>query len=439
MGPLVRRLHRSPLASRLVRGAAWSFVGAAVARAMALVASIVVARMLTKELYGALGAIQNTIGFFGTVAGFGLGTAATKYIAEHRRSDPIKAGRIIAFVTTVACITAGAASLGVWFGADTLARRVLAAPQLAGELRTGSLVLFITTFNGLQMGILAGFEAFRAIAAVNLWSGLASAPIQMLGASVWGLQGAVWSLVVTALVSALLAQWVLKSAMQKDGVRFELAGCSSEARVVAGFGSSLVVAGLVVAGVNWMATTLVVNAKAGYAEMATLNAANNWFGIVVFFAATIQQGIFPALAESVGKGTTADTAKIVRTSLVAALIVATPLALLGVIASPWLMALYGREFAPAWPVLALTVVCAWVYCFHVFLNQFLLALDQPKWFFLTHLAWAVAYMLLLLARLMPGALGFTLARLLSFVLLVGLNAAVLWRLLRARAAETGTY
>jgi O-antigen/teichoic acid export membrane protein len=300
------------------------------------------------------------------------------------------------------------------------------------------LLVFLGALNGLQLGILAGFEAFRAMAAVSLWAGLASAPIQMIGAWLAGLRGSVWALVATAILNAILAQLALRKTLAREAVRIVFAGCRREARIVGGFGSSVVFTGLVVACANWIGNALVVNQESGYAEMAALNAANNWFGIVVFFAATIQQGIFPALSESVGRDDRKMTLKIIRSSLLLALIAATPLAVLGIVASAKIMALYGHGLAAAWPVLALTVFSAWVYCFHGFLNQFLLALGRPKWYFLTHLIWASAFVGLGYAHLRRGAEGLALSRGLSYLLLVLVTGFVLWRMLRARPPERPT-
>jgi O-antigen/teichoic acid export membrane protein len=401
---------------------------------LALLASIVVARVLVKEAYGAIGVIQGTVGFFAGLAGFGLGVAATKYVSEYRKTDPARASRIVGFAYTVTYVTGTGMSLALFLSSDLLARRVLAAPALGPELRIGALLVFLGALNGLQMGILSGFEAFRAMAAVNLWAGLASAPIQMIGAWWAGLRGSVWALVVTAIMSVTVAQAALRRTMAAGGVKVAFAGCGREARLVGGFGSSLVITGLVVGCANWIGNALVVNQDSGYAEMAALNAANNWFGIVVFFAATIQQGIFPALSESVGRRDRRTTLKIIRSSLLLALMIATPLALLGIVASRWIMGLYGRGFAAAWPVLALTVASAWVYCFHGFLNQFLLALGRPRWYFFTHVMWALTFVGLGYSQLRPGAEGLALSRGLSYLLLVLLTGFVLWRLLRTQPA-----
>ncbi|NOZ40854.1 MAG: oligosaccharide flippase family protein [Planctomycetes bacterium] len=71
--------------------------GAVISRGLMLVASILVARMLGKTVYGELGMIRSTVGMFGVFAGFGLGLTATKHVAEFRESDPERAGRIVGF------------------------------------------------------------------------------------------------------------------------------------------------------------------------------------------------------------------------------------------------------------------------------------------------------------------------------------------------------
>src|SRR4030095_9246929 len=80
----------------LIRGAFWALCGSLTSRVLALGAAIIAARILGKEVYGELGIVQSTLSMFGTLAGFGLGTTAMKYVAEHRSKDPAKAGRIIA-------------------------------------------------------------------------------------------------------------------------------------------------------------------------------------------------------------------------------------------------------------------------------------------------------------------------------------------------------
>jgi O-antigen/teichoic acid export membrane protein len=99
------RFKHSPLAVRLIQGSIWSFTGSLVSRVLALAAAVLVARVLGKASYGELGMVQTTIGMFGTLAGFGMGTTAAKFVAEFRTTDPMKAGKIISLSSLISWVS----------------------------------------------------------------------------------------------------------------------------------------------------------------------------------------------------------------------------------------------------------------------------------------------------------------------------------------------
>src|ERR1035437_5586151 len=93
LAPFWTIIASSPIGYRLAHGVFWSFSGTVVARALGLIASIIVARLLGRGAYGELGIIQSTVGMFGLFAGFGMGITATKFVAEYRKTDPEQIGR----------------------------------------------------------------------------------------------------------------------------------------------------------------------------------------------------------------------------------------------------------------------------------------------------------------------------------------------------------
>ena len=106
------RILGSALGARLARGTFWNLLAGIASRSLALVGSILIARILGKKTYGELGILQSTLEMFGSLAAFGLGLTSTKYVAEYRRTDPDKAGRILAMSSWVACISGGIKSTG---------------------------------------------------------------------------------------------------------------------------------------------------------------------------------------------------------------------------------------------------------------------------------------------------------------------------------------
>ena len=118
-------LPADSLRARFTLGIVWSLAGAVVSRGFLLAASIVCARFLGKDGFGALGMIQSTAGMFGIFAGLGLGLTATKYVAEFRRQDPEKAGRILALSASAAFVFGCVITVLLIFLAPFLATKVL--------------------------------------------------------------------------------------------------------------------------------------------------------------------------------------------------------------------------------------------------------------------------------------------------------------------------
>ena len=136
--------------------------------------------------------IQSTAGMFGIFAGLGLGLTATKYVSEFRLQDPIRAGRILAFSACAAYVSASAMAALSFYLRLPLRSTFWQVRNWQRPLAIGSGLVFFGAVNGAQIGALAGFEAFKSIARVNIFSGLASFPLVALGVWRGGLEGAMW-------------------------------------------------------------------------------------------------------------------------------------------------------------------------------------------------------------------------------------------------------
>jgi len=277
-----------------------------------LVASIVVARILGQTGYGELAMIQSTVGMFGVVSGFGLGLTATKHVAEFRRSDPARAGRIIGLSRLVAIVTGGVMALGLFIFAPWLAGQTINAPHLQGVLRIGSLILLINALNGAQTGALAGFEAFKTIAYVNVFVGLISFPILAGGAYFGGLTGTVWALAINLGVNWFLNYLALQKETRRYRISFSFTNCFSELSVLWKFSLPSVLSGAMVAPVNWICNAMLVNQPAGYGEMGIFNAANQWKIAILFIPGMVGKIALPMLSSLSGQNERSKYLKVLK-------------------------------------------------------------------------------------------------------------------------------
>lgn len=408
------RLEASPLGYRLARGAFWSFAGAMVSRGCGLLSSICVARMLGKVGFGEFGVVQSSVGMFATFAGLGLGLTATKYVAEFRVKEPARAGRIIGVSSVVSWI-AGGAMTGLLFGIGPwLAQHTLAAPQLGNLLRLSSALLLIGAVNGAQTGALAGFEAFKRIAHINLISGVCSLPMMVVGAWWGGLEGAVWGLLASQSFGCALNFFALRREAKLSQVPLVFRVSLQEFRILWQFSLPALVSGLFVGPVYWLCNTLLVNSSGGYAEMGLFNAANQWFGALLFLPGILGQAALPVLSERFGQNDLRQSRRVLGFYMKLNAAVVTPLVVLGCLASPLIMSSYGPGFRQAWPALSVVLVTAGLQSVVTPVGHIIAASGRMWLGSLMNLAWGIFFIGLTWLLLNFGALGLASARLAAY-------------------------
>ncbi len=343
--------------TRFVRGASWSLLGMGTAQGLAVVASIVTARLLGKVTFGEFGMVTGTVGAFGIVAGLGLGVTATKYIAEHRTTNPARAGRILGLSTQVAAISGGAIALVLFVFAPWLAARTLNAAHLSGELRLGCVLLFLNALDGMQIGALAGLEAFKATARISVVRGVLTFPLLIAGVWFFGLMGAVAATVVIGVIGWWLSQTALRREAARAGIQISYRGTRSDLPILWHFSLPAFVSAAMVAPVMWLATAVVANQPGGYGELGLFNAANQWRTALMFLPSVLLRVALPLMSSSIGVGQSNDFGKTLLLTQSLTVAIVLPAGALLMFLADWIMRLYGPEFAGAAPVL-IGVICS---------------------------------------------------------------------------------
>lgn len=412
------KIETSEIGYRIAKGAFWSLAGAVISRALMLMASIVVARILGKTGFGELGIIQATVGMFGVFAGFGLGLTATKHVAEFRQADPERAGRIIGLSGLVAMATGGLMALGLYILAPWLATHTINAPHLASVLRIGVLILFISALNGAQTGALSGFEAFKTIAYINLFVGLISFPILVLGTYLGGLNGAVWALGINLCFNWLLNHLSLRKEAQRYKVPFALWKCTRELPILWRFSLPAMLSGILVAPVHWACGTLLVNQINGYNEMGVFNAAKQWQLAILFIPGIFGQVILPLLSNLNMESTESQYQKVLKYNLFfntgISFIIIIPLFFM----AKSIMSAYGPGFETGFNVLRILALTASLISLNNIVGQ-VIASKSKMWAGLVFNAmWAIALLSLtwIFINTGFGAIGLAYAMFIAYTL-----------------------
>lgn len=412
---LLNRAESSPIAGRLVRGSLWSLAGSVLSRILALGAALLVARMLGKAGYGELGILQSTIGMFGTVAAFGMGTTAAKFVAEFRSTNPLKAGKIIALSNMVSWCMGILLAAALFFSAPWLAQSSLAAPELGPYLQLSALLLLLNAVSGAQTGVLSGFEAFRKIAWVNGLTGLLNFPMVVGGAVLFGLAGVIWGMIIAQAIGCLANALIWK----QEAARLEIpivswSRAATELPILWQFAIPATLGSLLINPVNWACTAMLVRQPNGLEQVGTLSVASQWFMALLWLPNVLDQSVMPVLSERLGVNDAARSTKLFIVSLKITAAVTFPFVIIGSLLSRQIMSAYGEDFESDWPTLVIALITSAVVAVQVPAGNMIAASGRMWLGFCMNFLWAAVFVGMTWVMVKWGALGLASARFLAY-------------------------
>jgi len=425
---------RLALHERVAHGAVWSFAGAVIAQGLNLLASIVTARLLGRTSFGQVGVVQSTVGMFSTLAGLALGMTATKFVAENRSADPARAGRILGLSWVVGGISSAILSIALFFASSVLAGSTLKEPAIAPLLRIAAVLVFLNGVNGIQIGALTGFEAFKAITHINSTRAFLSLPATIVAVRYGGTSGALWAMVIAATAACFLSQRELRLECRRSGIRVTLG--EFEWRILWEFSIPSCLGGLLVMPVSWAANTILVRQPHGYAEMGIFSAATQWRAAVAFLPGVLGQIALPLLSNLHGENEHRNYRSVLKWILLinasVSIAVAAPL----VVFARSIMRWYGPGYEGGALVLALAAVVAILTSVNTALASLIISSGSMWVAFALNALWAAALLissLILIPRYL--ATGLSIAYVLAYV--AHTVSQSLYGLRRLRVGGTG--
>jgi len=384
------RLPSGSLRGRLASGAFWSLAATAGYQSLVLLASFVTARLLGKTVFDELGMIQSTVGMLGVFTGMGLGMTATKHVAEFRDSNPDRAGRIIGMTLSFGLLFSGVIALVLICTSRQIAGTLINAPHLALELRIGCLLLVFNTLFQTAQAALAGFEEFRAIAKVNLATGLMSFPLIVGGAYFWQLPGGVSGMALASAFGSILTYLALRRHCRRVGVNVVFHHIREELPVLWSFSLPSFLSGVTVSPMMWAISAILANQPGGYSELGLFNAARQWWLLILFVPNVISRALMPILSERLGTNDRTGALKALLATICFSGAIGVSAATVLTLFSRQGMALFGNSFPEGTLVLVLMAWCGALMTLQSPVSLVIVASGRLWVGFIMNLAWAIA-------------------------------------------------
>jgi len=334
--------------------------GAVCSRGFMLLTQIVVARVVGKAGFGEWSLAINTAGAFGVLASFGLGLTASKHIAEFRNTDPNRAGGVLSLVLLAGMTTVLAMAATCFVASEWLAVSFYRVPEAVVLLRLGSVLVFGLVSIVLLESILAGFEDFRAIAGTNIVQGIVLFIAGCLLAPQFGLTGAISAVAISQIAALSLAFRAMLANCRRHRIRLSPQSGWHERRVLLTYALPSVIADAISAVAVTASQAIVVRVPSGLAGLGAYQAAVSWRDIVLFVPGSLGRITVPLLARVRMEEGPSRFASAFRANLSlnvgAAVLVAIPV----MVASPWIVQLYGPGFREDWDLIVILLVAAMI-------------------------------------------------------------------------------
>ncbi|HZZ79796.1 MAG TPA: oligosaccharide flippase family protein [Gemmataceae bacterium] len=358
----------------LALGAFWTLFGAVVSRGLTLVGSVVAGRILGSSGFGEVAMIQSTQGLFGVLAGAGLGLAATKFVAEFRSVDPLRASRCVALATSIAVASGAMVAAIMCVFAEPVAANVLNMPHLVTELRVATLLVFFGTINGVQTGAVVGYGDFRIAAILNCVRGAGLCFLLIAGIQFGGVLGGVIALVVTEAVAVLANHAALQRLLPRQPSAWhDRATAWRDLKGMFRFSGFSLAGSVCTMAALWFSNVMLVAQPDGYAALGIFNAADRWRQVLLFVPASFSPLILSLLSNLHGNNDAGAYRRLFGVNLwINAAVVIVPSAGLALLATP-AMRLFGVEYCDGRMTLVILATSAIAVVMNNILGQILIS------------------------------------------------------------------
>ena len=281
---------------RIFQDSFWALLGSVIGKGLSLLGGILVARLLTKDIYGEYGLIKSTLLYIAVFSTFGLGFTSTRYISKFKAENRSKVAAVVKCTRLITFSTSFLMALLLTIFAMPVAR-YLEAPHLVSTLRISAIAIIFNAFDASQVGILSGFGAFKVNARNNTIGGIVSFALSFLLTYFWGLNGAIVALLLSLLTSVSLNYFSINKLLLEYPKQIE--DQKGVLRELIKFSFPIALQEGLYAVTHW-GTALVLVKLVGYGEMGLSSAASQWSAVVQFIPGVLRNVTLSHLSGNTG-------------------------------------------------------------------------------------------------------------------------------------------
>lgn len=336
--------------NQLIKDSFWSLFGNVIAKGLALVTGVLVARFLGKDIYGEYGIIKNTIMAISVFSTFGLGYTATKFVAEYKAKKIQLIPVILKYITQITLVFSGVMALLLMVFSKYIAQVVLEAPNLIQALRLLAVLIVFNAITTTQIGVLAGFGKFKQLARINSLIAVITFILTVPLTYFYGLNGALIGLLIVQILNCLLNFIAVRQNVKTHEVA--VAANKRLLKEILIFSTPVALQEALYSLTQWLSALLLIR-YTSFGELGMYTAAMQWNAIILFIPGILCNVILSHLAGASQDKKKHD--KIMKTTLAINLGVTLSLSIFVLLFGGFISSFYGASFNGLEGIISLAV------------------------------------------------------------------------------------
>jgi O-antigen/teichoic acid export membrane protein len=378
--------------STLFKDSLWALSANVIGQGLALIASICIARMLGKDIFGMYGLIRTSLLSVAAFSTFGLSYTATKFIAEYLNTYP---NRLIAIIRNIMQITLTTSCLfaALIFVFSHQVADYLECPEMFVSIRYLAVIVIFNSISTTQTSILAGFKRFKSVARISSINGIFLFVCSIGLTYYFGLNGALLAILFAQLFNCLQYYIEVKKTIKLLNIKSENTKYSVRKELLF-FSLPMALQEMISPVFMWISPVIMVKFS-NFGELGLYNAAQQWYAILLFIPSALRNVILSNVSANSDNPHTQF--HILNRMLLFNLSVVCILALIVFFASGLIERTYGDTFSSMRVILNISVFTAVFVCLNNLFRQFFMAVNRVWGVLFIYLSSSITTILLFIA------------------------------------------
>jgi O-antigen/teichoic acid export membrane protein len=389
------RINNNKLIKRFISGLYWSLVSTIIWRISSAFSTVIIARILGPQYFGAFSILQSTMKMFYSFGGARLGSTSTKFISQYRENNKQRAMQILKLSQGIGFIFTSFVAVIFLASSPYLAEQFIKNNELIVALCICAFQMLFLNFALLRESALAGFENFKNIANGNILRGVLTPILCIPLTLLYGVDGAILGLTIVAAIAFIKHSSSLRTAISANSLDTNVTWrqAFSEHKVLTSFSIPAILIGIIVSMITWSGRLYFTDGAEQLSALGNFEAANQWRTAILFLPAAMVRVFLPMISRAHSGAADDNASTVVTMQFKSVCLVTLPMVVLTITTSSLLASLYGNNFSQVEPLMPLLMTSVFFFSLNQLMRQTLNGVGRAWTNLFIHLLWGAVFLL----------------------------------------------